>query len=460
MALSSQAVESLRSAIAGDVLLPGESGYDEARRPWNLAVDERPALAVTVRSAADVVEAVRFARAQGMRIAPQGSGHGAAPLQSLEGAMLIRTLAMRQVAIDPAARTARVEAGALWRDVTVPAAAHGLAALAGTAPTVGVVGYTLGGGLGWLARRFGLAANSVTAADIVTPDGRLVHADSDHEPDLLWTVRGGGGGVGVVTALEFTLYPVREIYAGTLFFPIQRSAQILAAWREWTDTLPDAVTSQGRILRVPSLPSVPEQLRGRDFVTVEAACIGDATAGAELIKPLRQLGPEIDTLAIIPAPELERLHMDPEDPVPFDGDGALLTDFPAAAIDALVSLAGPDSGTSLENIEIRQLGGRLALADSGGGPQAKMTAGFLIFSNGIAPTPDRASAVRADARALNDALASWRAEHDEFNLRQPPVPASCVLSPASFRRLQEIKAKYDPEEAIISAHPAWPAQIH
>ena len=252
------ALESLRSAIAGDVFVPGERGYDEARQAWNLAADQRPSAVVVAESAADVAQAVRFARAHGMRIAPQGTGHGSEPLEPLEGAMLLRTLRMRRVDIDPATRAARAEAGAQWQDVTVPAGEYGLAALAGSSPNVGVIGYTLGGGLGWLARRYGLAANSVTAAEIVTPDGRSVRTDAGHEPDLFWAVRGGGGSVGVVTALEMVLYPVRELYAGALFFSIQRSAQVLHAWRDWTDTVPDEVTSIGRILRFPPLPVVPE----------------------------------------------------------------------------------------------------------------------------------------------------------------------------------------------------------
>ena len=214
---------------------------------------------------------------------------------------------------------ARAEAGALWQDVTVPAGEHGLAALAGTSPNVGVTGYTLGGGMGWLARRYGLAANSVTAAEIVTPDGRLRRADAEHEPDLFWAVRGGGGSVGVVTALEMTLYPVRELYAGALFFPIQRAAEVLHAWRAWTATVPDEVTSLGRILRLPPLPEVPEPLRGRAFALVEAAYLGDAGAGAALIRPLRQLGPDLDTFAMIPAPALQQLNMDPDQPMPEPG---------------------------------------------------------------------------------------------------------------------------------------------
>src|SRR5580693_3428909 len=217
--------------------------------------------------------------------------------------MLLRTTRMRSGHIDPAARTARAGAGAVWQDVTVPAAQHGLAALAGTAVNVGVTGYTLGGGLGWLARRYGLAANSVTTAELVTPDGDLVRADADHEPDLFWAVRGGGG-IGVVTELEMTLYPVRELYAGDLFFPIQRAAEVLHAWGEWTATVPDEVTSLAHLLRLPPLPEVPEPLRGRAFIVVEAACLGDAGTGADLIGPLRRLGPELDTVAMIPAAAL------------------------------------------------------------------------------------------------------------------------------------------------------------
>ena len=204
-------LEMLRAAVTGEVFAPGEAGYDRARRAWNLAADERPAVVVMAELAADVANAVRFARAHVMRIAPQGTGHGAGALEPLGDAMLLRISPMRSVRIDPVSRTGRAEAGALWQDVTVPAGEHGLAALAGSSPNVGVTGYTLGGGMGWLARRYGLAASSVTAAEIVTPSGRFVRTDAGHEPDLFWAVRGGGGSVRVVTALEMRLYPVRRL---------------------------------------------------------------------------------------------------------------------------------------------------------------------------------------------------------------------------------------------------------
>jgi FAD/FMN-containing dehydrogenase len=324
---------------------------------------------------------------------------------------------------------------------------------------VGVTGYTLGGGIGWLARRYGLAANSVTAAEIVTPDGRLARADADHEPDLFWAIRGGGGSVGVVTALEMALYPVRQLYAGVLFYPIQRSADVLNAWRAWTDTVPDEVTSLGRILRLPPLPEIPERLRGRAWVLVEAAYLGDAAAGAKLIQPLRQLGPELDTFAAIPAPALKQLHMDPEQPVPSQADGALLTDAPGDAIDAIVALAGPDVDTQLASVEIRHLGGALARQAAGGGAQAKVDARYLLFAAGSAATPGSGPVIRAQTRAVKDAVAAWHARYDYYDLAETPAGADAVLPRTSYQRLQQIKNTYDPDRAIISTHPVWPAGI-
>jgi FAD binding domain len=444
-------LEALRAAIAGQVFVPGEAGYDQARQAWNLAVDQRPAVVLEAGSAADVAQAVRYARAYGIRIAPQGTGHGAGPLEPLDGAMLLRMTRMRTVHIDPAAHTARAEAGAVWQDVTVPAAQHGLAALAGSSATVGVTGYTLGGGLGWLARRYGLAANSVTAAELVTPDGDLVRADADHEPDLFWAVRGGG--IGVVTALEMRLYPVRELYAGDLFFPIQRAAEVLHAWREWTDTAPDEITSQGRLVRLPPAPQLPGPLRGRAFVKVEAAYLGDAGTGAELTQPLRRLGPELDTFATIPSPALSQLHMDPDQPAPFQGVGAFLSDFPAAAIDALAGLAGQGADTLLASVEVGHLGGALARPAPSGGAQPSIDANYLLVAVGAIPAPGLAGPVRAQAHAVKDALGPWHAGYDYYNFEETPAPASAVLPPASYRRLQKIKAAYDPGQMIISAHP-------
>ena len=220
--------------------------------------------------------------------------------------------------------------------------------------------------------------------------------------------------------------------------------------------MPDEVTSLGRILRLPSVPEVPERLRGRAFTLVEAAYLGDAGTGAALIQPPRQLGPELDTFAMIPAPALQQLHMDPDQPVPGQGDGALLADFPAAAIDILTAVAGPDAGTPLASIEIRHLGGALARPAPGGGAQANIDASYAMFAAGFTPTPELADAVRGHAQAVKDALAPWHASYDYYNFAE--TPASAVLPRDSYHRLQKIKATYDPDQAIIATHPVRPAR--
>ena len=313
------------------------------------------------QDADDVVAAVRHAAERGLTIAPQLTGHGASAMAPLgDDALLLRTTGLRDVAIDVAARTARVGAGALWSDVVGPASEQGLAALHGFSPDVGVVGYTLGGGLGWYGRAHGLASSAVTAADVVLADGTRVRADADHETDLLWALKGGGGNLGVVTALEFDLVPVPELHAGTLFFPWERSAEVLHAWHAWTAQAPEAATSVGRMISLPPLPELPEELRGRSFATIEVALLGSEAEAAELLAPLRALGPEIDTFAPMPPAGLARMHMDPAAPLPYRSTHLLLGELPPAAIDAWVTAAGPDSGTSLTAVELRHLGGALA----------------------------------------------------------------------------------------------------
>jgi hypothetical protein len=191
---------------------------------------------------------------------------------------------------------------------------------------------------------------------------------------------------------------------------------------------------------------------------VEAAYLGDAAAGAELIEPLRQLRPQIDTFATLPPPALSQLHMDPGQPVPNQGDGEFLADAPAAAIDTLVALAGPDADTPLASIEIRHLGGALARPAPGAGAQPEIDAKYLIFAGGLTPTAELAAVVRAQARAVKDALTPWHASYDYYNFAETPAGARAVLPPASYHRLQEIKASYDPDQVIISAHPIWPAR--
>jgi FAD/FMN-containing dehydrogenase len=438
------------------VVLPHDPHWDEARVAWNLAVDQQPAAVALPESAADVMAVVRWARGRGLRVAPQGTGHNAAAMGSLAHTVLVKTEKMRGVEIDAERRIARVEAGVVWAEVSEAAAEHGLAALAGSSPDVGVVGYSLGGGISWLARRYGLAANSVTAVELVNADGKLVRTDADNESELFWALRGGGGSFGVVTALEFQLYPIAEVYAGALFFPLERGKEVLRAWRNWIEDVPDEVTSVGRFLQFPPIPAIPEPLRGGSFVVVEATSLLDEAATDELLRPLRELGPAMDTFATIPIERLSSLHMDPEHPVPGAGDGMLLRDFPEDAIDAIVAAAGAGSGSPLLSVEVRHLGGALGRMQPGHGALATIEAGFALFAVGMAMTPELGAAVRAHIEIVQAALASWDAGRDYLNFTERRERGERLFGSTTYRRLQTVKGKVDPEDVFRSNHPVRP----
>jgi UDP-N-acetylenolpyruvoylglucosamine reductase len=447
----------LRDLLDGEVVAPGDPSWDEARRAWSLAADQHPAAVVYAESAEDVVAVVGYARDNDFHVTTQSTGHFANTLASLEDTILVKTSRMRGLEIDPEARIARAEAGVLWEEVSLAAAEHGLAGLAGSSPDVGVVGYTLGGGLGWLARLYGFAANSVVAVELVTADGRRVRADRDTEPDLFWAVRGGGGSFGIITAIEFALYPVSEVYAGILFFPFERASEILNAWREWVEDTPVDVTSAGRLMQFPPIPQVPEQLRGQSFVLVEAAYIGSKEDGAALLQPLRELGPMLDTFAMIPVEDLRHLHMDPTEPVPGVGDGMALADLTPETVNALVAVAGPCSGSPLVSVELRQLGGAIAEESPDHGAVGALDAGFLLFAVGMAVDLETTRFIQARVEALKAALAPWVADRGQFNFSDTPVDGESLYSPETYRGLQWVKAAYDPGELFRASHPIRPA---
>jgi len=455
---ASHAPAALRDTIRGLVVGPNDENWDEARRPWNFAHDQRPAFVAFPERADDVVAIVQHARRHGLRLAPQGTGHNAGPLGSLEDTILVSTARMRGVAIDAEARVARVSAGTLWLEVTEPASELGLAPLAGSSPDVGVVGYCLGGGVSWLGRKHGLAANSVVAIELVTADGRLRRVDADNDPDLFWALRGGGGSFGIVTAMEIALYPVRELYAGAMFWPWERSAEVMHAWREWTQTVPDEVTSSARILQMPPIEELPPFLRGRQFVTIDAAILGDRAFGAEMVQKLRDLGPEIDTFDMVAPVALSRLHGDPEEPMPALTEHRLLADLPGEAVDAFVAIAGPDSGSTLAMAEIRHLGGALGEIRPGHGALASLEAGYLFFGGGLAATPEMVSQLQEALPRFKDAMARWDSGRGYLNFEESTVGSRRFYDEVTHRHLARIKTKVDPGEIFVSNHPILPAE--
>jgi hypothetical protein len=443
--------DALRRRVRGAVVRPGDGGWDDARRAYNLAIEQEPVAVVFPVDATDVASVVAVARKQGLRVAPQRTGHNAAPLGPLDDTILLKTDALHSVEIDAAARRARVGAGVKWEHVVPRASELGLAALHGSTPDVSIVGYSLGGGLGWYGRKHGLAANSVTALEFVTADGRLVRADHEQEPDLFWAARGGGGNFGVVTAIEFGLYAIPEVYAGVLFFPWERSAEVLHAWHEWLPSTPDEVTSVGRMLQFPPLPIVPEQLRGKSFAVVEAVFIGSESEGRDLLRPLRDLGPAVDTFAMVPPVGLGELHMDPPDPVPYVSDHLLLGPLPATAIDELVAVAGPGSGSPLVSVELRQLGGALARSAPHHGALGALPGEFAMFGVGVAADGAMTSANEAQLTRLTRALAPYDVAR-YLNFTEQPVPASSFFGDETLARLRAVKTSYDPDGLFLANH--------
>jgi len=441
-----------RAAAPPDVLVfPGDPGWDDARRAWNLAVDQRPDAVALPETVDDVVAAVAYARGLGLHIAVQGTGHGA-PGRPLEGTLLVNTSRMKGVEVDAASRTARVRAGAIWADVVDAAVPHGLTALHGSAHDVGVVGYALGGGIGWLARKHGLASSSVLSVELVTAEGEVVRADAETNADLFWALRGGGGSFGVVTEVELALYPVAEAFAGWLVWPVERAAEVLGAWAGWTADLPEEVTSVGRLLQIPPIPEMPEPLRGRQLVVVEAAFLGDEAAGRELLRPLLDLGPELDTFQTAPARALTELHQDPPGPVPGRSEGWLLDAFDLEAATAIVDAAAMDGTSPLVSVEIRHLEGALGRPDPNGGVLSHLEAPYAMYSVGMLPSPALAPAIDGRIAAIRAAAAPWLSRSAYFNFAEGETDARAFYPGDGYGRLAEIRADADPDGVFRAKH--------
>jgi len=441
-------------AIAGRIATPDDADWDQARMAWNLAADQHPEAVALVESADDVAATVRFAAANGLRVTAQGSGHAALSLPGLEGTILIKTERMRGIAIDAEAQTARVEAGVLSLELGEAAQDHGLSFLPGSSPDVCVTGYTLGGGLSSsLGRRYGFACNRVRAIELVTADGEQRTVDGDNAPDLFWALRGGGGDFGIVTALQLDLVPVAYAYAGALLFPADVGAAAIRAYRDWTAGASEDVTSDVRFLSPPDIPDVPEPLRGKKLLVIDAAVIGDQGNGEATIAPLREIGePILDSFGQIPSAALSRVHMDPEQPVPGLGHHRVLRELSDAAIDAFVAAAGPDSGSPLLLAELRQLGGALGRPAENAGALSHLDAAFVMIGIGMAMGPEMSQAVDAHLDKLHEAMEPWAADGGYFNFADRPCDADALLPPDVCARLGEVKRQWDPDGRILGSH--------
>ena len=350
----------LAKRVRGPVLLPGVVGFDEEISPWNTAVVHRPDIAVGVADAEDVAATLRWAAQRRLRVAIQATGHG--PSAGVDGGVLITTRRLAGVSVDPHARTAWIGAGVKWGRVIEAAAAHGLAPLNGSTSDVGALGYSLGGGLGLMARKYGFAADHVRTVRIVTSDGLMRTVDADHEPDLFWAVRGAGKGrFGVVTEIEVDLVPVSRLYGGAIYYPASAAAAVMHAFGPWTQRLPEETTTSIAMLRLPDLPHVPAPIRGQFVVHLRVSHLGSTEDGERLLAPMRAVAPAlIDAVREMPYTAVDAIHSDPVNPGPAYEAGVLLRTLPAEAVDALLAVAGPGVQIPLAMVELRQLGGATA----------------------------------------------------------------------------------------------------
>jgi FAD/FMN-containing dehydrogenase len=306
--------------------------------------------------------------------------------------------------------------------------------------------------MGWYARKLGLAANSLTAVELVLADGSQVRADAEHHPELFWALRGGGGSFGVVTALEFSLYPIPDAFAGMLVWDARDAEKVLRTWAQWAPTAPEEVTTSFRVLNLPELPDIPEPFRGRSLAVIDGAVLGTDEQGREILGDLRALAPELDTFARVPAASLARLHMDPEGPTPAVSDSTTLHGFPDAAVDAFLEVAGPGSGSHLLLAELRQKGGALGRPHPGGGALAMVDAAFVGFAAAIAATPEMGRQGHADAVRFTAALQPWSNGRSYLNFAENPVDPRTGYAEEVWRQLAGIRSAVDPDGVFVANH--------
>jgi FAD/FMN-containing dehydrogenase len=430
--------------IRGPVARLGDADYDPERTGFQAAYQHRPALIVGATGPADVRAAVAFAAGRELPIAVQATGHGLAV--AAEGGVLINSRRMTKVRVDPVARTARVAAGVRWQRVIQEAARYGLAPLSGSAPDVGVVGYTLGGGLGLLSREYGYTADHVRAVEIVTADGEQRRVTAEEEPELFWALRGAGGNFGVVTALEIDLVPVTTLYGGGLYFAGELAPDVLVAWREWTAAAPEELTSGVGLIPYPDLPMVPEPLRGRYVAHVRIAYTGGAADGSRLVAPMRAVGPAlIDTLGEMPYTESGAITADPTMPHGYYGTNAMLTELPPSLPASVLELTGPNSPVPCV-VQLNHLGGALARPPSVPNAVAHRDASYLLRVLSVVEGAGPSAAHRAPGR-LTDAMAPWTLGRSPNFVLGEPSTADAVRSsyhPDDYPRLARLKARYDP----------------
>jgi FAD/FMN-containing dehydrogenase len=445
--LGEATVQELRDSLRGDLLLPGDDGYTEAKQIWNGAHEAvMPAAVASCSGVADVMAALGFARAHDLTVAVRGGGHSVAGLSTVDGGMLIDLSPMRNVRVDPDARVAYVGPGATWGDVDHESQQFGLATTGGLVSTTGVAGFTLGGGIGWLMRQYGLAADNLVGADVVTADGRLVHASATENPELFWGLRGGGGNFGIVTSFELALHPVGpEVYAGPLFLPGDAAGDLLRFYRDWAPNQPDAITTAISLATAPPLPVIPEEWHGKKVAIVIAVCAGPVEDGEALVRDLRTVAePVADLIHPMPYQFIQGL-LDPLWPKGINAyfKATNLFRLSDETIESLAALHRDTPGPQCE-IHVHQMGG--AVARVGQADTAFPERSMPYVLNAVTGTPDAAliGAHTEWARAVVAAAKADETGRAYVNFLGDAGGAEDAYGKETYSRLVALKDEYDP----------------
>jgi len=456
ISIPAEALDELRSEIQGEVNAVDDAGYDAARMAWNLTVDQHPVLIIKPVNAGDILKAVRFANQHDLPVSVQSTGHGMT--HPADGCLLINTSMMDEVKLNPSTQTAPIDAGATWGTVLEIAQPAGLAPLLGSSPEVGVIGYTLGGGLGWLARRYGLAADSVRSLDVVTADGRLLRASLTENSDLFWALRGGGGSFAIVSAMEIQLYPVSTVFGGTLTYPAELAIEVFKRYRQWIQTMPEEFTTSIKITNFPEHPMVPEHLRGRSFVMVNGCFCGPVEKGPALLADwLNWSDPIQNTFRVMPFLEVGSISNDPVEPMPGLSSGVWLSALDEQTINTLVHYGISDNDSSpLTFIEVRHISGAMARAGTGTDKAAPGAFGFrgapfLMQTVALTPSSEIWSHANEYIDRFKVELAPSIAEGVYMNFlegEESNQRAKDAYPPEIYLRLTELKAKYDPTNRL------------
>ncbi len=438
-------LDELTRRVDGPVFGPGSDAFTREVASFNLAIVHKPDVVAGVTTVGDIQESVDFARENGLHLSVIGGGHST---EAIFTGLAINTSRLSTVSIDVDARTATFGAGVRWGAVIAAAAEHGLHPITGSSPIVGAVGYLLGGGLGPLARSHGVSSDYLEAATIVTGDGRLLHVDASTHPDLLWALRGGKKGFGIVADMTVRLVPLETIYAGSLTFAGQHIEPVLRGWLRWTSNADPNVSTSVASIRFPDTPALPDHLRGRHILQLRFAWPGDPATGESLASPLRSLAPALDDrIGQLHVRDLASIHNDPTQPGAVWMRGMLLRDVDDAFADALIEEVGPDQPSPFNLVEIRHMGGAVRQDVSEGSAFNGRSATFVMGVGALEPSTFLSAAPSAASR-LRAAIDRWTMPDNTINFLGTHYSAEDVTrswSPETHARLEGVRRRVDPD---------------